>query len=302
MRLIALLFLSSLFLYSKGTLSGESISNKASISFKLNNTSYIIRSNQDEFVVDRVVDIKLYWQDLRPIGVSSNEQNRVLSFVLANLGNAKEEINLEKIVDQNKTFLPAPNNIRLYEDSNHNGVFDKNDTQSSKKLLEADENTTLFIVADIPDGNQSINATSYVGINASIKSFASNQKDKANKIDTVIRNNKASAFGIYKIRDCWLEATHKGKVLSQDNKAHTGSIIEYTIKLSIGGNNKGKVIKDISFKDSIPAKSLYIPNSLTLNNEHLSDSEHIKGSSIIINNLTISNDETYTITFKVQIQ
>ncbi len=302
MRLIIVSFLLVMLIHAKGTIAGEKIDNKATISFNLNNYSISIESNTDSFVVDKVVDIKLNWQDSSPISVASNEKDRVLTFLLSNLGNSSDTVSLDKIVDTQKSFKPEPTNIRVYQDSNSNGVYDSNDKVVSNITIDADSNKTLFVVSDIPDGNQTINSEAYVGLKATSTSVATNDKDDANKIDIVIRNKEKSEFGIYKIRDCWLEAIQSGKVLGDDNQTHTGSIIEYTIKLSIGGNSEGKIIKEINVTDPIPDKTLYIPNSLTLNDKPLKDSEHLKSNTIVINNLTISNDSVQTIKFRVQIQ
>jgi len=292
----------TIFLYAKGTLSGEHISNQASLVLTIEDKNYSVVSNAEEFVVDRVVDIKLFWQDNAPIRVSSNEKNRVLTFLLSNLGNAKDTITLTTLLDSNKSFVPAPAHIRLYEDSNQNGFFDANDTLSSQISLEADQNRSLFIVADILEGNYTINASSFVGIRASSLANATTEADRANQVDIVLRNKEQTSFGVYKIKDCWLEAKHLGEVLSEDNKTHTGSLIEYTIELSIGGNNKGKTISDITIRDNIDSKSIYVPNSLRLNDTPLKDSEHFVDNTIIVSNLSLSNDEKKRLQFRVQVQ
>ena len=297
---IAILFVT--IIYSKGTISGKSISSSATISFNLNGTLVTAKSNSDSFIVDRVVDIKLNWQDSAPISVGSNEKDRVLTFNLSNWGNSKDTIKLSKILDSNQTFTPAPTNIRIFQDSNNNGVFDNKDSLVSSLTLDADSNKTLFLVADIPDGNQTINAKSYVGINAQSTSNSTSGADRANEIDTVIRSGNVGEYGIYKIRECWLEAVQSQRIISEDNQTHTGSIIEYSIKISIGGNNQGKSIKDINLTDPIPQNSLYIPNSLTLNGKKLKDSEHLKDNTIIIDNLAISNDSSLIAKFRVLIK
>ena len=302
MRFFLVSFLVVILLNAKGTLSGEKIDNQASIGFNLNGTDHLIQSNIDSFVVDKIVDIKLNWQDSAPVSVASNEKDRVLTFLLTNLGNGKDTIKLTDIIDTQNSFTPPPTNIRLYEDSNNNGIFDSSDKKVSQLALDADNNKTLFIVSDIPDGNQTINSEAFVGIKATSTATNSSGADNADKVDVVIRNKEKSEYGIYKIRECWLEAIHSGEVIGDNNKTHTGSIIEYTIKLSIGGNNSKKTIKDINVTDLIPDKTLYIPNSLNLNGKTLKDSEHLKDDTIVINNLTISDDSVQEVKFRVQVQ
>jgi len=302
MKLFFVSFLFIVLLNAKGTLSGEKIENQATVGFNLNGDNHLIQSNIDSFVVDKIVDIKLNWQDSTPVSVASNEKDRVLTFLLTNLGNGKDTIKLTDIIDTKKSFTPPPTNIRLYQDSNNNGIFDSSDKKVSQLTLDADNNKTLFIVSDIPEGNQTINSEAFVGIKATSTATNSSGADNPNKVDTVIRNKEKSEYGIYKIRDCWLEAIQSGELIGDDNKTHTGSIIEYTIKLSIGGDSKGKKIKDINVTDPIPDKTLYIPNSLKLNGKTLKDSEYLKDDTIVINNLTISNDSVQEIKFRVQVQ
>jgi len=303
MRVLFFSFIIVILVSAKGTLSGENIENTASIEYSLNGLDYKTQSNTDVFVVDKIVDIKLNWQDSTSVSVSSGEKDRVLTFNLANWGNSKDSITLTNIIDSAKSFSPEPTNIRVFQDSNGNGVFDKDDTIISRIDLDADSNTTLFIVSDIPDGNQSINSEAFVGIKAVSTSKHSTNEDRADKVDVVVRIGEKSEFGIYKIRDCWLETSHSGELIGDDNTTHTGSIIEYKIELSIGGSKEGKEISDINLTDTMPEKTVYIPNSLSLNGKSLKDGEHIEDNIITINNLTLnSNNPQYVVKFRVQVQ
>ncbi len=302
MRYLFISIFLTIYIVAKGTISGLVIKNSATISFEINGQKFSTKSNSDSFVVDKIVDVKVTWEDNSVVHIASNEKNRVLTFNVSNLGNSKDKIKLNYIVDINRSFKPLPSNIRLIEDSNHNGVFDSKDKKIDYISLDADKNQTLFIVSDFKDANYTLNSNAYVGIEATSTSKNTKGVDSKDKIDTVVRRGSSSGFGIYKVRDCWLEATQSSEVLSDDNKTHTGSIVKYKISLSIGGNANGKLIKDINITDVIPPQSLYIPNSLKLNGKKLSDSKYIKDGNITISELSISNKNKKIVEFKVQIK
>ena len=290
--------------FAKGTLAESIIKNSAVASFSVNDINYSIQSNIDSFVVDRVVDIKLNWQNSAPIEVGANEKQRVLEFLLTNLGNSKDEINLS--YEKNATSNFGLENIALYKDTNGNKVLDINDTKVEKINLNADANTLLFLVGDIPK-NVDIKQKSIYKLEAISTAKESNSSDNKDKVDVVFRNEKDKAFGEYIVRDYWLEAKKFSKVLSEDNKTHTGSRIHYEIVLKIGGNNKNKEINNLYLKDNIPPLSKYVLGSLSLNDKNLTDANDsdegmFDGEKIITLIDSIKDKESKKVAFDVIVQ
>ena len=139
-------------LSAKGTKAGYLINNSAKIEYNLNGILLKINSNIDSFIVDRVIDINIAWQDSSAIKVSAGDKTRVLTFLLANEGNSEDNITLNTLHDNNSTFKAQ--NVKLFLDSNSNGIFDKgSDLEISNLKIREDENITLFIVSDIPSDN-----------------------------------------------------------------------------------------------------------------------------------------------------
>lgn len=305
LKLILLIFFMSNICVAKGTLAKNIISNKASITFNLNGIENNISSNVDSFVVDQVIDINIAWQDLKPVDVASGEKQRVLTFLLTNEGNGKDSISLS--YEHNSSSKFKPQNVKIYADSNNNGLFDAKDTLTKELNLNADSNITLFLVADIAEGNYSANDKSYESIIAKSKIKATNTKDNKDKVDVVIRKAKDIATGAFIIRDYYLISKKSKTIISGDNKAHTGSIIRYSIEFAIGGNNKNKSIENIKVKDKLDSALEYVANTIKINSKAQtdakdSDSAYINKDTIYANIGTISGDKKVVLTFDTLIK
>jgi len=276
------------------------------VEYSLVSNKIEIVSNIDSFVVDKIVDVKVNWQDSQEVAVASKEKNRVLTFNITNLGNGDDNFTLEHISNGVNSFEPKPINIRLYFDSNANGVFDSNDTKVNELALKADENATLFILADIEDTNYTINQKDDEGIKATSKSLNKSDKDSQDSVDIVVRNKSSYDYGTYIIRDFWLESKKSSTILSDDNKTHTGTIIEYKIALKIGGNSENNEINNIKLKDVIANTTTYVDGSLKLNGTSLSDAKdsdagYYENNEIVVTIPKITGSQLKEIKFKVKV-
>ncbi len=303
MKYIIIAILFTISLISKGVEAGSVIVNIANISYTINSMKYHIQSNMDSFVVDKIIDIKSSWQDSSAIEVSSNEKDRVLTFLISNLGNSDENVSLEKFQESNSTFELT--NIRVYEDINSNGIFDSNDSLVDRIYLKHDESKRVFIVSDIEDVNGTYSYASIVGV---VNEVANSGSDRKDSVDIVIRSAKTKSTGTYKLRDYYLVVNKSAKVLSADSKLHTGSIIEYEIDVKIEGG-KGR-FKDVVVSDNIPQKTTYILHSLKLDSTWLSDANdsdqgYFDGDKIVVKIGDISNfnntQKEHKISFKVKL-
>jgi len=302
--LISIIF--ATLLSAKGTKAGSLVDNKAKIEYDLNGILLNVNSNTDSFVVDRIVDISTTWQDSSAIKVSAGDKARVLTFLLTNEGNSEDNITLSTLHENNSTFKAQ--NIKLFEDSNGNGIFDKgSDLEISNLNLNEDANKTIFIVADIPNDNVEPGNESKEELIATSNATASTGDDDKNRIDTVIRTKKDSATGVYSIWEYWLESKKSATIHSEDNTTHTGSKITYKIELSIGGNSSNKKLLNINFADAIPSGTKYLPNSLKLNAHTLTDANDsdqgfFDNNSIKVHINKIENSEKKSIEFDVIVQ
>jgi len=293
-------------LHAKGTVAGTAIQNRADISYQVGGIEQNLTSNTDHFLVDQIIDLDITWQDSSPVEVGAGEQDRVLTFVLSNLGNGDDNITLTYEHNSSSHFLPE--NAQLFQDSNGNGIFESGvDTLIGDITLAADTNTTLFIVADIPDGNHTGGDLSRDGIKADSQNSATAGADNPDAVDVVIRSDSDRAEGVYVIRDYWLVSQKHAVVHSDDNQTHTGTIITYTIDLSIGGNATGRSIDHLMLTDSIPSGTAYQAGSLKLNGISLSDAVDgdrgdYDGSEVHVNVASLSGTVHQAVTFDVQVQ
>ena len=305
MKYIIFAILSTVFLISKGVKAGSVIENIATIEYSLDNKKYLLQSSLDKFVVDRIVDIKSSWQDSSAVEISAGEKNRVLTFLVANEGNSDENVSVLGLYAGSEF---AQENIRVFVDSNNNGIFDNNDTQVKDLLIKADDSVDVFIVSDTPksiDGNFSKESLF-------VEDKAKDSKGKVDnkeKIDTVVRSNKSSSVGVYRVRDYHLVAKKSAKVIGGDGLLHTGSIVEYSIEVKIEGE-KGE-FNNVFIKDNIPTNTTYISNSLKLDGIALSDkNDSDKGffdkDLIAVSLGKVSNinniNKTHKISFQVQVK
>jgi len=302
--LIFITFFSINILFAKGTLANVVIENSAVASFSLANKVYTIESSRDSFLIDRVVDVKLSWQDNKAIEVGAGEKNRVLEFILTNLGNSTDDITIS--YEKNASSEFALENLQIFADTNHNQLFDLNDTIVDKITLNADENILLFLKGDVPD-DVAIKEKSIYILKASSTAKETKEKDNKESVDVVLRNKEAEALGEFFVRDYWLESYKKSYLFSEDNQTHTGTQIRYEIVLKIGGNSKDKEIANIKVEDKIPQFTKYLEGSLKLNENNLTDANDsdegaFLGDAVVAYIETIKGNEEKKITFDVVVE
>ena len=293
--------------HAKGTLAGTAIENSAQIHYSVGGIDQNLTSNTDSFVVDKIVDLDLSWQDGAAVEVSAGEQSRVLTFLLSNLGNGEDRFHLS--YEHNNTdsqFVPL-STPSIYQDSNGNGIFDPGtDMLVSDLNLTADANVTLFIVSDIPP-DAAAGKHSHDGILAVSQSLPAAGADRQTEVDTVVRTQQDRDQGIYQIFDYWLE-THKSAVVhSDDNQTHTGTHITYTITAMIGGNAAGKTITAIQVHDLIPSGTVYLPGTMRLDGASLTDAADGDAGTFVSNRIdihvgTLSGATPRRVQFDVQVQ
>jgi len=146
---LAFLLVNVTSIFGKGVLAGTEISNFATLQYEMDGVSYTTDSNTITDKVDQVIDVSVVWQDAAPVDVSIGEKNRVLTFKVTNTGNGKDTFDLT--LESNSTCPFGIENPRIFMDTNSNGIFDiSTDQIVSSITLEADNFSTIFLVADMP--------------------------------------------------------------------------------------------------------------------------------------------------------
>jgi len=307
LRFSLLLIGVTLFAIAKGTLAGTSINNQANIEFVVGGIDGNISSNADTFVVDRVIDIKLSWEDTAPVEMDSGDDNRVLTFRITNLGNSEENVTLTYEHNASSDFLPQ--NVRVFKDSNNNGHFDPDaDVHIHDINLTADANATLFLVGDIPDDNTTTpGSLSREILHATSDTNATTGIDRPQQIDVVIRKGTAVDTGIWVIRDYWLVTEKNATIHSEDNATHTGTRVTYTIRCYLDGNTTGKTIGNLVVTDTIPSNARYVADSLRHNDIPVTDAVdgdagEANATQIEVRLGTLNGSAEQNITFDVEIK
>jgi len=275
-----LALLGAVSLWGRGTPAGTEITNMAEIRYQLPGASleYSLSSNEDRFVVDRVVDVRVDWSDTGPVEVGPDEPDRVLSFIVSNLGNAEDNLTLSFEHNDSVSFQPPVENVRICLDSDGDGVFDpEQDEEAQRVTLPSDGNMTVFLVADMPSDPDS--NLSYEKLGVFSETNATEDPERPEVLDVVVRRGEDWAQGSYWMRDYRLVSEKSMEILSSDGELHTGSVVRYTLLVAIEGGD-GR-IENVVVEDEIPEGTEYLPGSMTLDGNSLTDEEDADAGSLL---------------------
>ncbi len=292
--------------YAQGIKAGTPIENRALIEYNLGGTEYNLTTSTDRFVVDKIVDIKLTLLNNNQIEVGAGERTHVLSFFLANWGNSEENVTISYEHNASSAFLPE--NVTIYEDVDRDGLFDSSvDMPIVDTNLTEDQNMTLFLVADIPDTNITLNSSSYEGIRVKAQTQETTTPEESDSVDVVWRSAEVYAQGTFWVRDYWVESKKSVEILNDENLTHTGTKLRYTIDMVIGGDTEGKRVYNVRFKDAIPEGTAYIAKSLRLNQKVLSDVKDadegdVNATHIVVDVGTLEDDVHKAVRFDVVVK
>lgn len=299
-KIIILLISFNGFLLAKGVPAGTQITNVAELTYKIGVFDFNATSNTLVDVVDQVLDLEIVCQDNSNVIVQDGESQRALTFRLSNIGNGTDKFSL--IHETNATSNFTVNNPSIYIDTNANGVFDPAvDQQINDINLTADTNATLFFVSDIQSGNFASGSQSANGIEA--RSTISGSGIPGTAIDLGsyfavdgIRGGVDSDLCVYELATVNV-VLDKSATLSSD-KLFSGTIIHYKIEVKVEGNGS---VDNIVVKDTIPAGTKYVTNSIKLDSVSLNDSGHISGTFITVPVGKMTQKDVHTVEFDVKL-
>jgi len=95
----------------------------------------------------------------------------------------------------------------------------------------------------------------------------------------VVRRGEDWAQGSYWMRDYRLVSEKSMEILSPDGELHTGSVVRYTLLVAIEGGD-GR-IENVVVEDEIPEGTEYLPGSMTLDGNSLTDEEDADAGSLL---------------------
>lgn len=307
--------------FAAGTRANTTITNTATVDYILAGLSNTASASVS-IAVDELIDVTVSWQNAANVSVMSPSISQVLAFLVTNSGNGIEDFILN-ITTANTPPQFDPVNIRLWEDTDRDGIFNfANDTQiplgGSIRLdggMSGSESALIFVVSDIPSG---LNANDLGNVRLNATSVTASNNSVTNNIGAVVVNGgdggvidaligfsgaQAVAVGVYEVVSSFVSISKTATVNDNrgGNAAYPGAVIRYTLNVAVAGSNP---VGNLVITDIMPANTTYdaATDSIRLNGvlqTNASDtpvdfSEFISGSSTV--SIDLSQGGTVSIT------
>jgi uncharacterized repeat protein (TIGR01451 family) len=284
--------------YAAGTTAGTSITNTATVDYKVGGVSQGQESASNSFTVDRKINLLVEEVGNVTTNVVPGQSNAVTTFQLTNSSN--EVLDFALAATQitggtashggTDTFDAA--NIRIYRDNTASGVigdWDAGDTLVTYiDELAVDTPIRLFVVADIPTGlannavaGVTLRATAREGGTAGTQGLAIAQTTGANTAgkDTVFadiagvagdtaRDGSHSDNDDYTVQTATLAVTKTSRVISDpfnntsNPKLIPGAVVEYCIAVANSGSADAT---SVVINDPVPGQLTFVTSSILLN-------------------------------------
>ncbi|MCY0963742.1 hypothetical protein [Parathalassolituus penaei] len=325
LALIGAGLLASSMSWAVGTAAGTNISNTATASYTLpGGTSTLTKSSTVSLVVLELIDVNVVSGNSSSVSTTAGATNQVLTYTVTNVGNGQEDFVLD--VTQLTTDNFDTTNVRVYRDTNGNGVFDSGDTQltagSSSIGLLADASATIFVVSDVP-GTGTTGDLSQLRLTASSETVDTRGGTPGSSIsgagsggapDAVVGNNYTSnATGTLELGTSSANVSINKTIVGTvdpfgGNTLVPGSVVTYNIAVVVTGT-----VNNLTISDPIPSQMDYVASSLTLDSTALTDSssDTDAGSfnsslgtsgTVSVNLGSPSSGSSYTIQLKAEIK
>jgi uncharacterized repeat protein (TIGR01451 family) len=267
--------------WAAGTRVGTLIESIASVDFTQNGEQQAAQSTAVGFVVAERLDVAVTRQSGQVV-VSPGDVDRALLFTVTNLGNGDEvfRLSLDNAVAGNDFDPVSALPDAIYFDTDGSGDFNVGDVAYSPGTndpdLAPDESIGVFIVNDIPGGavdgqlgRSELAATAATGSGTAGTVYPT-QGDGG--VDAVVGVTTATAteFGDYIVDDVAIDIVKSQVVTDADGGSApiVGATITYTITVAVV--NSGTATATV-ISDPIPTWSTFVPGSITLNGNTISD-------------------------------
>lgn len=263
-----------------GTAVGTLVENTATVDYEINGADYTAVSNTTIFAVAERIDVDVTLAS-GPLTVGAAATNQALLFSVTNLGNGSETFSLAMdSVLAGDDFDPLPTVTSIYFDTDGSGDFNTGDVAYSAgnndPLLAADESVDILIVNDIPGnvvngqlGRSQLSATSMTGTGNPGDVYAGLGDGGTDAIIGTTRGSDADV-GEYVVQDVVINLQKSQLVTdpSGGDEPIVGATLTYTITVEVtsAGTATASTIRDV-----IPTYSIFVPNSITLNGNAVSD-------------------------------
>ena len=305
--------------HAAGVTAGTIITSSASATYNsgtgttaINNS---VSSNTVKVTVDEIIDVSVKSMAENAYGPAGTQT--VSSWQISNTGNGSESFKVTVAPVAGGQFQPTIDTIAI--DSNNNGVYDplvdqviQNDTATP--ALSADTSLLVFVVATIPAGvanaqsaNLELKATSTTGTGAAGTVVDSAGGDGGTNavagssggtytadVSVVANSEPVPSVSLVKTQ----------AVVNRFDTTHPvpGATITYTIKPTISGSTANNLV----VSDGIPTGTTYVPGSLKLDGNALTDAVDADAGafsnstvSVSLGNVAIGTAKTITFSVKI---
>jgi uncharacterized repeat protein (TIGR01451 family) len=301
---------------ARGTLAGTVITNQASVEvIAADGSSTTINSNIVTLNVNEILDVAISHDSSSDTIVGAGDTNKPLPFTLTNKGNGSEafllESNFALSADEFDPLAPV-----IAFDSDSNGIYDAQVDViyvrgQNDPVLAPEQSVKLLLLGNIPanvlDTNRGfavLTATALTGYGPAGTSFSN---AGATGVDAVTgaTTARANAQGVYLATALNTQFSKTQTVRDPDGGTLPVSGATITYQLSAQLNGTGE-IKNVSIVDAIPAGTQYLPGTLTLNNQAISDGADSDAGAFVSNEIrvvlgTLQAPALNTVTFQVKI-
>ena len=287
---------------STGTTAGTSISNTATVTYTVNGTAQTTNSTTATFVVDRKVVFTVVTDQTANTQVNLGQADAVTKFRVTNVTNDVQDFLLDSDQTVQSVGLVTGTdnfdmtNLRVFVDSNGNGVYDPGvDTATYIDELAPNASVEVFIIGNVP-ANPVSNQESQVNLHVTVAAggaagtkgaalvatdlnlanadatvdvvFADDDSDGAANLGDTARNGQGRAYAAYEVgaRNVNLTVAKSATVLSDgvntlNPKSLPGAVVEYCLRV----NNATLLTPatNVTLSDIIPANTTYVPGSIT---------------------------------------
>jgi uncharacterized repeat protein (TIGR01451 family) len=317
---------------AEGTLAGTTITNTATIDYRVGGVDQTAVVASDSFVVDRKINVVVTQISGAPTIVSPGQTGAVISFTVANLSNAAADFALALAQEAGDDFDVS--GVMLYLDDG-NGVFDGADTVITYlDEIASDQTVTVHVVSNVPltstngeeaavvlsaiahePGQAGVLGDLIVATTGPNSEFEDTVFADTAGYDDAANDGRHSARGLYEVFSASLTVNKTSRIISDpvngttNPKAIPTALIEYCV--AVGNASGSAIATNVTVTDPVPGDltfdasfGVYINGSVDGSGDCLADGT--PGGSFTAGTVTATlNDvlagETLTLYFRATI-
>ncbi len=286
----ALIAMSSSPALAVGTTAGSTITNEVTVTFEVGGETQTPVTDDDEFTVDRRVDVNVNFTGATPVSVSPNQTQAELSFDVTNLSNAAVDLDLSTVLSAGTSANIS--NIEIYLDSDGDGTLSAGELSAGAITfldeVAADdgagtETISVVVVADISIDAVNLDTFDIVlvadaheagGASALGAEITATAGANTSGVDTVLADGTGSGeevandgahsdTGQFAVAGAQVSVVKSSRIISDpvnsttNPKAIPGAVIEYCIAVTNAAG--GADATAVNVADDLPADVTFTP-------------------------------------------